>query len=317
MDKKLVSVVGTLAVTLGIFALVVWRVEATIAPDFQLGDTITRRFGFVFFGMIIVMLVYLFSQEDYTWELGVRQAAYMFIGAALYAAFSALLSSPAFSSPAVSQVYLRPTIIIPMFFGYAFGPLVGFFTGAVGNIIADALGGTGLSPQWSLGNGLIGFVTGLAFLFKNKKKSMDIVMYISIALALAAAALFFFNKDLPNKVYYDTTHNIFGDSKISLFAGISIIIGLALTLAVRFGFARNEAIATAVIWGMFGNILGIGFAAISDIWINGYSLPAAIVGEFLPAAGPNLIFTAVLLPLLVIAYHLSMQQEPPPALPVQ
>jgi uncharacterized membrane protein len=317
MDKKLLSVVGTLAVTLGIFALVVWRVEATISKDFQLGNSIPNRFGFVLFGMLIVLIVYLFSQEDYIWELGVRQAAYMFIGAALYAAFSALFNSPVFSSPAISQVSIRPTIVIPMFFGYAFGPLVGFFTGAVGNIIADALGTTGLSPQWSMGNGLIGFVTGLAFLFKNKKKSMDVAMYISAALALAAAVLFYFNQNLPNKMYYDVNNNIFGNSQISLFAGISIIVGLALTLAVRFGFARQEAVATAIIWGMLGNILGIGFAALSDIWINEFTLPAAVVGEFLPAAGPNLIFTAVLLPLLVVVYTLSIHQEPPPVQVIQ
>jgi len=57
------------------------------------------------------------------------------------------------------------------------------------------------------------------------------------------------------------------------------------------------------------NILGIGFAAISDIWINGYSPAAAIVGEFLPAAGPNLIFAAILVPLLVGAYAAVQKQS--------
>ena len=46
-------------------------------------------------------------------------------------------------------------------------------------------------------------------------------------------------------------------------------------------------------------LLGIGFAALSDIKINGFSPAAAIVGEFLPAAGPNLIFAAILVPLFV------------------
>jgi hypothetical protein len=60
---------------------------------------------------------------------------------------------------------------------------------------------------------------------------------------------------------------------------------------------------------MLGNILGIGFAAISDIWINGYSPATAIVGEFLPAAGPNLIFAAILVPLLVVAYAAVQKQS--------
>ena len=82
-----------------------------------------------------------------------------------------------------------------------------------------------------------------------------------------------------------------------------------LVLIVRFAFGKNIDIAAAVTWGMLGNILGIGFAAISDIWINGYSPAAAIVGEFLPAAGPNLIFAAILVPLLVVAYAAVQKQS--------
>ena len=78
---------------------------------------------------------------------------------------------------------------------------------------------------------------------------------------------------------------------------------------MRFTFGKNVDIAAAVTWGMLGNILGILFAAISDIWINGYQPAAAIVGEFLPAAGPNLIFAAILVPLLVVAYALSSRQS--------
>ncbi len=95
---------------------------------------------------------------------------------------------------------------------------------------------------------------------------------------------------------------MFGDQPIALTAGIALLIGFILVLIVRFVFGKNINIAEAVIWGMLGNILGIGFAAISDIWINGFSPAAAIVGEFLPAAGPNLIFAAILVPLLVAAY---------------
>ena len=79
-------------------------------------------------------------------------------------------------------------------------------------------------------------------------------------------------------------------------------------LIVRFAFGKNIDVAAAVTWSMLGNLLGIGFAAISDIWINGFTLPVAIVGEFLPAAGPNLIFAAILVPILVAAYA-AMQRQ--------
>jgi hypothetical protein len=79
-------------------------------------------------------------------------------------------------------------------------------------------------------------------------------------------------------------------------------------LLVRFLFGANIEVAAAVTWGMLGNLIGLGFAAISDIWINGFSPAAAIVGEYLPAAGPNLIFAAILVPILVVAYR-SVQRQ--------
>jgi hypothetical protein len=42
--------------------------------------------------------------------------------------------------------------------------------------------------------------------------------------------------------------------------------------------------------------------------VNGYSLVTAVVGEFLPAAGPNLIQAAILVPLLLVAYRVVQKQ---------
>jgi uncharacterized membrane protein len=314
MDKKLVSLLVALVATLAIFAVIMFGLgnsESPLGPfNFSVDQaTLLMRFVFVVIGLLIVLAVYFFTRENPIWEVGTRQVVYMAIGAALYAVFSYLFNGTVFVIPSISQVALRPAIAIPMFFGFAFGPLVGFFTGAVGNMFGDALTGFGLSPQWSIGNGLVGFISGLVFLFKDKKKSMDTILYVSGVLALLAVALFFVNPNQPNMLFFDPDNNIFGDSPISLFAAISIIIGFVLVLAVRFGFAKNEEVAAAVTWGMLGNILGIGFAAISDIWINGFSLPATIVGQFLPAAGPNLIFAAILVPLLVGAYAAVQRQS--------
>jgi uncharacterized membrane protein len=309
MDKKLLSVVGTLVAILIIVMGAVLLVGNMLGNErFQTGENPVLRFVFVGVGLLIVFGVYYFTKENKIWEVETRHVVYMAIGAALYAIFSYLFNGTVFVVPSLSQVSLRPAIAIPMFFGFAFGPVVGFFTGAVGNMFGDALTGFGLSPQWSIGNGLVGFISGLVFLFKDKKKSMDTVLYISGGLALLAAIIYFLNQSVPNMMFYDVDNGIFGDAQISLFAGISIIIGFVLVLAVRFGFAKNEDIAAAVTWGMLGNLLGIGFAAISDIWINGFSLPATIVGQFLPAAGPNLIFAAVLVPMLVLAYA-SVQRQ--------
>jgi len=307
MNRKLISVIGALVAVLVIFLLIVW-IGGMINPSLKLDQTALLRFVFVGVGLLIVFVVYWLTRSSGIWEVGTRQVVYMAIGAALYAVLSFLFNGTVFVVPSVSQVALRPAVVIPMFFGFAFGPAVGFFTGAVGNMFGDALTGFGLSPQWSVGNGLIGMVAGMSLLFANKKKGINVVLIISAVLAAAAVVVYLLNRTLPNMMFFDPGQNIFGDAPISVFAGISMVVGFVLVLIVRFAFAKNVDLAAAVTWSMLGNILGIGFAALSDIWINGYTVVVAIVGEFLPAAGPNLIFAAILVPILAGAYAAVQRQ---------
>jgi uncharacterized membrane protein len=315
MDKKFTNVLISLVVILALFGVVMFVLGAKApaegaALNFTVDQgSVVSRFVFVVIGIAIAFGVYFATQANKAWEVGTREVVWMAIGAALYAVFSWLFNGTVFIVPSLSQVSLRPAIAIPMFFGFAFGPIVGFFTGAVGNMFGDALTGFGLSPQWSIGNGLIGFVSGMWMLFSDKKKSMDMVFYISGGLAVLTALFYFMNRTQANMLFYDPDHNIFGDSQISLFAGIAILIGFALVFAVRYFFRDNEDVATAVTWGMLGNIVGLLFASLADIVINGFTLPVTIVGQFLPAAGPNLIFAAILVPMLVVAYKSTRTQS--------
>jgi uncharacterized membrane protein len=315
MDKKLTNILITFAVLLALFGVIMFMLGAKEPAEGALFNfsvdqaSVVSRFVFVVIGVLIAFAVYFFTKENQAWEVGTREVVWMAIGAALYAVFSWLFNGTVFVVPSLSQVSLRPAIAIPMFFGYAFGPVVGFFTGAVGNMFGDALTGFGLSPQWSIGNGLVGFISGLWMLFKDKKKSMDMVLYISGGLALLTVILFFMNRGQSNMMFFDPANNVFGDAQISVFAGIAILVGFGLIFGVRTFFKDNEDVAAAVTWGMLGNILGILFAALSDIVINGFSLAAAVVGEFLPAAGPNLIFAAILVPMLVVAYTSTRTQS--------
>lgn len=315
MDKKFTNVLISLVVILALFAVVMFVLGAGEPAEGALFNfsvdqsSVVSRFVFVVIGVAIAFAVYFATKSNKAWEVGTREVVWMAIGAALYAVFSWLFNGTVFVVPSLSQVSLRPAIAIPMFFGFAFGPVVGFFTGAVGNMFGDALTGFGLSPQWSIGNGLVGFVSGMWMLFSNKKKSMDTVLYVSGALALLTAVLFFLNRGEANMLFYDVDNGIFGDQQISIFAGLAIVIGFVLVVGARYLFKDNEEVATAVTWGMLGNIVGLLFAALSDIVINGFSLAAAIVGEFLPAAGPNLIFAAILVPMLVVAYASTRRQS--------
>lgn len=310
MNKKLQSILWILVAVLAVFLGLIYVGGNVLGVErLQTGENPVLRFVFVIIGLLLALLVYYLTRENEAWQVGTREVVWMAIGAALYAVFSWLFNGTVFVVPSLSQVSLRPAIAIPMFFGYAFGPVVGFFSGAVGNMFGDALTGFGLSPQWSIGNGLVGFIAGMATLYKNKKKSMNSALWISGVLGLIAVLLFFLNQNQANMLFFAPDQGIFGDATISMFAGVSIVVGFVLVLIVRFAFGQNIDVAAAVTWSMLGNIVGIGFAAISDIWINGFSPAAAIVGEFLPAAGPNLIFAAILVPLLVAAYDAVQQQS--------
>src|SRR5512135_1221285 len=237
MDKRLTSTILALVAVL-IFFLAIWQIGQLINPALKLDQTALLRFVFVVVGLLIVLVVYLLTRQSNIWEVGTREVVYMAIGAALYAVLSYVFNGTVFVVPSVSQVALRPAIAIPMFFGYAFGPVVGFFTGAVGNMFGDALTGFGLSPQWSVGNGLVGMIAGMVWLFADKKRSINVVLIVGAILALLATLLWVFNPQIENQFYFGE-----GEKTITLFAAISGLIGLALVIIVRFVFGKNVDVA--------------------------------------------------------------------------
>src|SRR5881275_126355 len=141
------------------------------------------------------------------WGIGVRQIVYMALGAALYGGLSWVTNI--IQLPSAGNVSFRPAIVIPLFFGVVFGPWVGLFTGGIGNLIGDYISGYGVYWNWDLGNGLIGFVAGLA-------------MFMTWA---------------------------------------------------RYNSTRNIVIAE--IFSVIGILVGIAFAAYTDIWLLKYTFAAA------------------------------------------
>ena len=95
------------------------------------------------------------------WGVGTREVVFMAIGAALYGVLG--WATAIARLPGQVNVSARPAVAILMLFGGVFVPVVGFFTGLVGNIIIDLLSGYGFSWNWSLANGLVGLIAGLAF----------------------------------------------------------------------------------------------------------------------------------------------------------
>jgi hypothetical protein len=279
-----------------LIVLVAFVVLLALASLLTSGDKIQgiAPIGVTAIGLIGVTAVYLATAGSDAWIVGTREVVYMAIGAALYGVFNYIFNT--IPMPSISQVALRPSICIPVFFGYTFGPVVGFFTGAVGNILGDFLTGWGVYPAWDIGNGLIGFVSGLIWLFSNKERSLNFLTGLVAVLILIVAAMIFINP----KVLGPWTGEI---EDFSLWAWVFIIGGMVV-IAGRFILEQFSVDLAAVnLWGTLGIIAGIGFAALADIWINGYSFATAIIGEFAPAAGPNILNSMILTPILLAAYQ--------------
>lgn len=174
------------------------------------------------------------------WKFGTREVVFAAIGAALYGAFA--LVTNILQIPAAGNVSIRPGVVIPMFFGVAFGPIVGFITGLLGNFLSDWFSGYGFWPWWDLGNGLMGLIPGL----------------------------------VANQM---TTYR----------AGKDIIL--------------------AEVMAFVGIIVGMGVAAISEMWVSGMGFVAAMTANFVPAFISNAIFGLLLLPLLMLAYSAIVKRS--------
>jgi len=125
------------------------------------------------------------------WAVTTRVIVYAAIGAALYgiaAVFSVLI-------PGTANVSVRPAFALVTFFGVAFGPVVGFFTGFVGNMIADQISGWGLltSWNWSLANGFAGLLAGVFGVALARTISNKLVLAaVAAGLAVIIGFLFVF-----------------------------------------------------------------------------------------------------------------------------
>jgi energy-coupling factor transport system substrate-specific component len=93
------------------------------------------------------------------WEVTSRVIVYAAIGAALYG----VLGLVQFVIPGSNNVQIRPAFALVPLFGYAFGPVVGLFTGLVGNAVLDQLTGYGALTawNWSIAVGLVGLIAGV------------------------------------------------------------------------------------------------------------------------------------------------------------
>ena len=228
-----------------------------------------------------------------------RAVVMMATGASLYGVLSWLTN--VVPMPSVSLVTVRPAVVIPIFFGYTWGPLVGFFTGLVGNLVGDTLTGWGFSPHWDLGNGILGALPGLARLLGHRRRTPHGLGALLVATCLGLAA-WMRRLTEPLEVFAWPPGWVPAEH-------VAWPLGLAVLVAVVWIAAgRRGASAEAVLWGLVGIVGGIGTAALLDVPIHRMSFEASMVGQFVPAVLANTVALVVLLPPLERAWRNALER---------
>ncbi|MHA1271357.1 MAG: ECF transporter S component [Candidatus Helarchaeota archaeon] len=102
--------------------------------------------------------------EKSRWEFDKYGFIYLGFGTIIY-----LILDIIFSIFQVGNIFLYitfrifPAIAIPMIFGLLYGPIVGFFCGFLGKLIADLILYQSIWIWWPIGFGLIGLLSGITY----------------------------------------------------------------------------------------------------------------------------------------------------------
>ena len=110
----------------------------------------------------------------------------MIVGMTLYGALTIPFNT--MRIPTTGLVALRPTVVIPLLFGFLFGPVVGFTTGLFGNLISDFFSFGSFFWNWDIGTGLIGLVAGIGyFLVRREDRAKSRGLILSILLSVVGS----------------------------------------------------------------------------------------------------------------------------------
>ena len=141
----------------------------------------------------------------------------------------------------VSNTKLTTAMLIPVIVGAMYGPVPAFVACLVGNTIADLIGGWGFWFDWSIGNGVLGFIVGLLPVYGARIndgifKVKHAVIYAILCILGNALAFGVITPLLTTAFYGGELEVTFvqalaggiGNTAILLILGIPIIIALAI-----------------------------------------------------------------------------------------
>lgn len=242
------------------------------------------------------------TSESGSWEVRNRHIGVMALGAALYAltayVFETLLDL------SIGQLVIRPQVCLPILLGYAFGPVVGFFSGSVGSLLGDFVTGWGVFPAWHIGSGLTGLIPGLAAVLTNGEHEPPPISTLVIATIAITASIIFVHPTAPEPWTGEVQD--FSFWAWALVIGGVVMIGNSVLLQ-----ETHVDLAALNLWGTLGLLTGNAFASLAHLWLYEYSLATAVIGEFAPAAATDIFNLVVFTPLVLAAYRTAQTRVGP------
>lgn len=246
-----------------------------------------------------LLQVYRATWDYQGWGLGRRQVRALTVGTALYAIVAAIFTG--ILDLSVGPVALRPQVCIPILFGYAFGPVVGFFSGAVGSLLGDFVAGLGVFPAWHIGVGLMGLAAGLGASYSDKGRDASPVSNLVVVAIAIAASIVFLHPRVPEPWT--------GQVQNFSFWGWALVVGGLVMLAYSLLMQDvSVVLAAASLWGTLGILGGNAFAAVAHIWIYDYSVGTAIIGDFAPSAATDILNLVVFTPIVLAGYRTTRRR---------
>lgn len=197
--------------------------------------------------------------------LGRRELLAMLVGVLLYGGMSWLTNSFLLTSAAQVQIgsgvalsiSVRPAVAVPIFFGLVFGPIVGFVTGAFGNLLGDSWSGYLVYPpepstgnllldltqgyllNWQVGNGLMGLIAGLVVLYRRRFLSfgdqLRALLFVALGIVVGMGFASFTDMFLDNLTFDFALRQYFIPVVLVNLANALILVPILL-----FNYARLD-----------------------------------------------------------------------------
>lgn len=193
--------------------------------------------------------------QNASWAIGKREVIAIAVGLVLYAGITAITSFANLGEAIGGDI--RPGIAVPIFFGFVFGPIVGFVVGAAGNFLYDVYAGwiqlppdlsngplltnlvVGLLLNWEIGNGLFGFIPGLRALYHRRYHSWGEQLWALGYLTVAIVVGVGFASLIDVFIYPNATFSLFA-TQFPPIVRINLLNAALLVPILLFNYERLE-----------------------------------------------------------------------------